>query len=151
MEIKQYPLALTSFQEALRIRRKAVGVKHPLVIRLLNNIGCAYFEMNKLDDAKVSFDEALAVQRDLLKDKNFSKGGVNDEEQQDNGLDLEERNLEADPKEANNMLLSIALTLCNLGSIHLRWGMYDESLTFYEDALMVSAYVVFLLQYWQLN
>jgi len=142
MEIKQYPLALASFQEALRIRRKAVGVKHPLVIRLLNNIGCAYFEMNKLDDAKVSFDEALAVQRDLLKDKNFSKGGVNDEEQQDNGLDLEERNLEADPKEANNMLLSIALTLCNLGSIHLRWGMYDESLTFYEDALMIQESVL---------
>lgn len=142
MEIKQYSSALASFHEALRIRRKALGVKHPLVIRLLNNIGCAFFEMDKLDEAKVSFDEALSVQRDLLKDNNFSRGDdLADDEQRGNGLDLEERNLEADPKEANNMLLSIALTLCNLGSIHLRWGMYEESLTFYEDALMVSTHL----------
>ncbi len=42
-----------------------------------------------------------------------------------------------DPKDAHSMLLSIALTLCNLGSIHLRWGQYDESLVYYEEALLV--------------
>jgi hypothetical protein len=56
---------------------------------------------------------------------------------QGNYLELDERNLEVDPKEAHNMLLSIALTQCNLGSIHLRCGKYDDSLVFYEDALMV--------------
>ena len=142
MEIQQFPLALASFREALRIRRKSLGSKHPLVIRVLNNIGCALFEMDELEEAKYAFHEALVALRELMKDS--SHGGSmtrTDGLPYDQGDDmvLEHRNLDVDPKEAHNMLLSIALTQCNLGSIHLRWGKYDESLVFYEDALMVSA------------
>jgi tetratricopeptide (TPR) repeat protein len=139
MEISEYSFALASFREALRIRRKALGSKHPLVIRLLNNIGCALFEMNDLVEANEAFGEALVVQRDLMKENSLGgrcSDGFSDDVSDD--LALEDKNLEGDPKEAHNMLLSIALTLCNLGSIHLRWGKYDDSLVFYEDALLVS-------------
>jgi tetratricopeptide (TPR) repeat protein len=144
MEIQEYAIALASFREALRIRRKSLGSKHPLVIRLLNNIGCALFEMNNLDDARVAFEEALDLQRGLMRENSLgekcpstseSLKGNKDTNEIGQDLELEE---EIDPREAHNMLLSIALTLCNLGSIHLRWGMYDQSLAFYEEALLVS-------------
>ena len=134
MEIQQYHLALASFREALRIRRKALGFKHPLAIRLLNNIGCALFELNSLSQAEEVFGEALAVQRELMKDNSCSGKAIGIdgllEDVHENNV-LEKRNLEVDPKGAYNMLLSIALTQCNLGSIHLRWGKYDESLFWY--------------------
>lgn len=150
MEMQEYATALASFREALRIRRKALGSKHPLVIRLLNNIGCALFELNDLVESKIAFEEALALQRDLMREnslgeKNNSNGsltGVLETNDEQKDLGLEEKDLEVDPKGAHNMLLSIALTLCNLGSIHLRWGKYDESLVFYEEALLVSAVLI---------
>lgn len=142
MEMQQYPVALSSFQEALRIRRIYLDSKHPLVIRLLNNIGCALFEMSELEQAKEAFDEALVMQRELMKDSSLGGSvtftdGLSDD--QGNDLELQHRDSEVDPKEAHNMLLSIALTQCNLGSIHLRWGKYDESTACYEDALLVSS------------
>ena len=150
MEIQQYHLALASFREALRIRRNALGSKHPLVIRLLNNIGCALFELNDLLEANEAFGEALTVQRELMRDNRCSgKASCTDELQVDidemNDSDLEAMNLKVDPKDAHNMLLSIALTQCNLGSIHLRWGKYDNSLMYYEDALLVSTKHIMLM------
>lgn len=147
MEMQEYATALASFREALRIRRKDLGSKHPLVIRLLNNIGCALFELNDLVESKIAFEEALSLQRDLMRENSFGgKSSCNDSltgvlETNDEQIDLigsEGKNLEMGQKGAHNMLLSIALTLCNLGSIHLRWGKYDESLVFYEEALLVS-------------
>lgn len=135
MEIQEYPLALASFREALRIRRLAFGEKHPLVVRLLNNIGCALFEMEELRDSKVAFEEALSVQRYLMRENNAGGGDEEDEFE----ANFQSKKTEGvDAKGAHNMLLSIALTLRNLGSIHFRWGEYDESLVFYEEALLVS-------------
>lgn len=132
MELKQYPVALASFREALRIRREVLGYKHPLVVRLLNNIGCALFEMDDLAASKAVFDDALRIQRKLMK---LNKGtGL------ENDSGATERTFQVDPKDTHHMLLSIALTLCNLGSIHLRWGEFDESLVFFEEALIVSSH-----------
>jgi hypothetical protein len=41
-------------------------------------------------------------------------------------------------KDSHQMLLSVALTLCNLGSIHLRTGKLDASFVVFEEALLVS-------------
>lgn len=143
MEMREYEVALASFREALRIRILGLGEEHPLVVRLLNNIGCALFEMGDLEESKVIFDKALRLQRLLMREQNGEvKGGRSSSGNGGSSAsrvdDEDGANFAAiDPKDAHSMLLSIALTLCNLGSIHLRWGKYDESLVYYEEALLV--------------
>jgi len=148
MEMREYEVALASFREALRIRILGLGEEHPLVVRLLNNIGCALFEMDDLEESKGIFDEALRLQRLLMREQNGEvKGGRSSSGNGGNsasGVDDEDgaNIVSIDPKDAHSMLLSIALTLCNLGSIHLRWGKYDESSVYYEEALLIQESVL---------
>ena len=139
MELKEFPLALASFREALRIRTKAWtngwglvnSVNHPLIVRLLNNIGCALFEMNELDESRITFENALAMQRELMKMKKsqvVKKAVVDDED--------------IDPKDSYHAPLSIALTLTNLGSIHLRLSEFDKSLVYFEEAVLIQESVL---------
>ena len=156
MELEEFGLALASFREALRIRTKASwgGVVamndntttatatsyHPLIIRLLNNIGCALFELNELMEARVTFENALRMQRELMKGKNNHHSGkkLGSNKEVDGTFDI-------DPRDAYHTPLSIALTLTNLGSIHLRLGEYDKSLVYFEEAVLVSTMYFFSL------
>jgi len=139
MELKEFPLALASFREALRIRTKAWtngwglenSVNHPLIVRLLNNIGCALFEMNELDESQVTFENALAMQRELMKMKKSQ--AVKKEAGDDKDID---------PKDSYHAPLSIALTLTNLGSIHLRLSEFDKSLVYFEEAVLIQESVL---------
>ena len=119
MELSKYEDALVVFKEALRIRRYNLGedCNHTLIVRILNNIGCALFECEKMEEARVAFEETLGMQRVLMK---------------------EDADSEKDKKKEQGMLLSIALTLSNLGSIHLRTGQLDSSLVVFQEALLVS-------------
>ena len=163
-------MALASFCEALRIREKAWAdesneintANHPLIVRLLNNIGCALFELSKLEEARVAFDETLCMQRELMKeDASNGGGGGNDKDSSllrgrssgsgFGGGAAGELSSSADDtdkkKDSHQMLLSIALTLCNLGSIHLRMDRFHASAVVFEEALLVSLVcVVMLLQ-----
>ena len=135
MELKEYDVALASFEEALRIRHVAYGRErphHPLIVRLLNNIGCALFEMDQLEESRLTFENALQMQRRLMKAKRefvLSGGGGED------GNDV-------NPKDAYQMPLSIALTLTNLGSIHLRLSELDKSLVCFEEAVLIQESVL---------
>ena len=149
MELNEFELALASFREALRIRTKASwGVVvmndnnatantttsyHPLIIRLLNNIGCALFELNELMEARVTFENALRMQRELMKGKNNHHSGNK------LGSDKVDGTFDIDPRDAYHTPLSIALTLTNLGSIHVRLKEYDKSLVYFEEAVLVSS------------
>jgi Tfp pilus assembly protein PilF len=119
LECRQYKDALVAFREALQIRRNFLGPKHPKVGKILNNIGCALYEMGELDGARLAFEEALEIQRDTLRNSPSTQ-------------DTDIRN------NTNQMLLSIAATLCNLGSIQFRSGMYEEAGLALEEALLVS-------------
>ena len=148
MELSKYEGALVVFREALRIRRLNLGkdCNHTLIVRILNNIGCALFELDKMEEARVTFEETLCMQRELMKEDisekdvgggkekkvNLAKGrsvGSSSEASSSGG---------SDKKKEDHMLLSIALTLCNLGSIHLRTGQLDASFVVFEEALLVS-------------
>jgi len=145
MELKEHGVGLASFREALRIRNKATwddhgdhgGVEnnnHPLIVRLLNNIGCALFEMNELAESRLTFENALRMQRELMRVKN-KKGMVAVIDNGDDPFDI-------DPKDAYHAPLSIALTLTNLGSIHLRMREFDKSLVYYEEAVLIQESVL---------
>ena len=164
MELHRYEKALVVFREALRIRRvNFLGGKdcnHTLIVRVLNNIGCALFELERLEEAEGAFEETLVMQRELMKVDQGGGGGERETGVKGNsslgkgGGGSAESSLGADmaekKKDSHHMLLSIALTLSNLGSIHLRTGKLEASFVAFEEALLVSvdAYLIVVFVLW---
>jgi len=125
LEIDEHRPALRAFRAALGIRRKSLDRADPKIARLLNNIGCSLFELGQLIDAKVAFEEALAIQRCIMRHNSprcFDKGSK--------------------PNNVNHVLLTIAATLCNLGSIQLRWKMHEKAIVVLEEALLIQESVL---------
>jgi len=125
LELQQYRDALVAFRGALHIRRDTLGSKHPKVGKILNNIGCALFELEEFRGATLAFEEALEIQRETLhQTPAFSS------EQEDGS------------KVTYQIMLSIASTLCNIGSIKLRKELYDEASVAMEEALLIQQSVL---------
>uniref|UniRef100_A0A7S4S0S9 Kinesin light chain n=2 Tax=Ditylum brightwellii TaxID=49249 RepID=A0A7S4S0S9_9STRA len=141
LELKQYKSALVAFRDGLRIRRKFLGSKHPKVAKILNNIGCCLVEIGEMKGSMLAFQEALEIQRYNMKSNpgvlmpddgsiiigsgsggNGGSGGIRNN--------------------SNQILLSIASTLCNIGSICLRWGQFDEACVALEEALLIQQSVL---------
>jgi tetratricopeptide (TPR) repeat protein len=120
LECRKFKKSISHFREALRIRRRCYGPKHLKVAKLLNNIGCALYELNELEVAEVAFEEALDIQRSTLREVPVQ--------------DLEEP--------TNQILLSIASTLSNIGSIKLYWGQNGEASIDLEEALLIQQSVL---------
>lgn len=120
LECRKFKKAISHFREALRIRRKCYGPKHLKVAKLLNNIGCALYELNELEVAKLAFEEALGIQRSTLRE-------------------VPTQDLEEPP---NQILLSIASTLSNIGSIKLYWGQHGDASIDLEEALLIQQSVL---------
>jgi TolA-binding protein len=119
LESRQFEMALKSFRDALHIRQNFLGSRHPKCSKILNNIGCALYSLEEYGEAKNAFDEALDIQRDSLRNLPSSEGT------ESNGM------------QSNSLLLSTASTLCNIGSIRLRWGEFDEAAVALDEALLV--------------
>jgi len=107
--------ALALLQEALAIRRKHFGNIHLLVAKVLNNIGCAYMDSNKPQQAMGSFESAIDVQRALSADS----GGK-------------------DNYDANTIMNGIAVTLCNLALVYSQLSKHEKCSICYMEALTVS-------------
>lgn len=127
LESHSFEDALVAFREALHIRRAFLGPRHPKCAKVLNNIGCAQYSLDDLESSMLSFEEALDIQRDVLRMIPSS------EEAQD-----------TTSAQSNTVLLSISSTLCNIGSIRLRWGQFDEAGVALDEALLVC-YLLFCL------
>jgi outer membrane protein assembly factor BamD (BamD/ComL family) len=120
LESKNYHEALAAFHDALNIRRNFLGPRHTKCSKILNNIGCALYSIEDLPEAKRAFDEALEIQRDGLRSLPTIEGS------ESNGV------------QGNTLLLSMASTLCNIGSIRLRWGDFEKAEIALEESLLVS-------------
>lgn len=116
----EYGDALEIFNEALEMREReelqlsagADTKKIQLSIaKILNNIGCVYFEYGDIIDAKQTFDEALELQRLIL----------------DN----------ADPY-AEPGFLAMASTMCNMGYVHLEQEEFADATSILEEALCIQ-------------
>jgi len=125
LEINQYKVALHAFYQSLSIRRKALNRSDPRVARLLNNIGCCLHEIGQLEGAILAFDEALDIQREVM--RTMTPGKVCERNGRNN---------------VNNLLLTIAATLFNIGSLKLRCKLYDDSLIMLEEALIIQESVL---------
>lgn len=119
LESKKHRKAIGAFREALKIRRKCHGNTHPRVAKILNNIGCALYELNELEVAQVAFEEALSIQRELLRDL---------------PVDSEDN--------SEGSLLAIASTQCNIASIKLYCGEFDDAAVDLEEAMLIQQCVL---------
>lgn len=124
LESNEHREALIAFRKALSIRHKHLGPKHPKIAKILNNMGCSLFELNELRGAMLAFEETLDIQRDMMKTKPES---IVDE---------------SGPASAEQLLLSVAATLCNIGSIKLRLGYEEEAIVALEEALLIQQSVL---------
>jgi eukaryotic-like serine/threonine-protein kinase len=61
--------SLQCCQEILAIRERTVGRLHPQYSAVLGNIGNTYADMGRLDEAEAYLREALAIDRQVLSDK----------------------------------------------------------------------------------
>ena len=141
LELGKHKKAIVNFRQALRIRRRAFGPKHPKVAKILNNIGCGLYELNELQVAKVAFEEALDIQRETLRMMMTDESNV--VENDNKGSTPTKRPL-SEPQDdtPNQVLLSIASTLCNIGSIRLYWGHFNEANVDLEEALLIQQSVL---------
>lgn len=120
LESQNYLEALSAFRDALHIRQTLLGPKHIKCSKILNNMGCVLYSMEDFKSSKRAFDEALEIQREALRSFHSNEGN------------------ESNGKQSNTLLLSMASTLCNIGSIRLRWREFDKAIVALEEALLVS-------------
>lgn len=117
LDSKQYERALDCFRGALAIREDYFGSHHMKVAKILNNMGCVFFEMNEHSDAESAFKEALDIQRFLLSKTESSSN-------------------------ANAILLSIASTQSNIGSILLKKKEFSDAIAAFDEALVLQQSVL---------
>ena len=115
LETQQLKSAIMVFREALKIRRSCLGPKHPKVAKILNNIGCALYDLNEVQVARVAFEEALAIQRDKRRVQPLDSECASD-----------------------HLLLSMASTLSNLGSLNIASSQFDDAAALLEEALLIQ-------------
>jgi tetratricopeptide (TPR) repeat protein len=119
LEVERIGEALVSFREALHISRNALGPKHIKCSKILNNIGCALYTNDELEESRSAFAEALDIYR-------YSLNHVDDTQEASKSN-----------SHSNNLMMSMASTLCNIGSIELRYGQLDEAEIALDEALLV--------------
>jgi len=120
LSLKQYDDALDVLNEALDLREREVSTstdprKQLLVAKILNNIGCVYYEYGDMRAARKTLNEALKIQEEIL------------------GSD--------DPTSEPG-LLSMASTMCNVGYVYLERKKFDDAIVMFEEALSIQEEVL---------
>jgi len=121
LSMKKYDNALDVLNEALDLREWEVSQsrdskKQLLVAKILNNIGCVYYEYGDMRAARKTLNEALKIQEEIL-------------------------GAEQDPA-AEPGLLGMASTMCNVGYVCLSRRKYDDAMVMFEEALAIQEEVL---------
>ena len=120
LSLKRYDDALDVLNEALDLREREVSTssdtkKQLLVAKILNNIGCVYYEYGDMRAARKTLNEALKIQEEIL--------GSNDPTSEPG-------------------LLSMASTMCNVGYVYLERRKFDDAIVMFEEALSIQEEVL---------
>jgi tetratricopeptide (TPR) repeat protein len=67
--LANYTTAKESFEQALAIRKEALGEKHPDTASSLNNLGALLFSMGDYSATRLYFEQALAIRKEVLGEK----------------------------------------------------------------------------------
>lgn len=116
---REFEDSLEIFNEALEMRERESSrcydeddkkKSNLQIAKILNNIGCVYFEYGEFIDAKDTYDEALEIQRDILSETEIT-----------------------DP-----VNLAMASTLCNLGYSCLEERDWSAAIKHLKEALNIQ-------------
>lgn len=107
---KEFHGSLEAFNEALDIMERNFGEEDIRVAKILNNLGCVYFEFGDLVSAEKTFEDTVEMQRSILAASKGDKPGS----------------------------LSIMSTLCNMGYVYLEQAKYYDAIVVLDEALSVS-------------
>jgi tetratricopeptide (TPR) repeat protein len=102
--------ALSVFENARKIRQQILSSENHQYAMVLNNLACVKFLMDQPKSALAMFQEAKEIQLRVMK----SSSTV--------GLDL----------------IHVGTTLCNMAYMQLHLKFYDEALSSFQEALLVS-------------
>ena len=114
---REFEESLSIFNEALALREEKAEIDKDdkkvnlQVAKVLNNIGCVYFEYGELSNALGTFEEALDIQKQYLG---------------------------ADDPTVEPGVLSMASTMCNIAYVHIEQDSYRSAIYMLEQALQVS-------------
>mmetsp|Transcript_31951 Transcript_31951/g.38889 ORF Transcript_31951/g.38889 Transcript_31951/m.38889 type:complete len:368 (+) Transcript_31951:281-1384(+) len=145
LRCREHGLALKSFKQAVRIRRKILGDSHLSVGKALDRVGLACARMGSLDWALVALSEAFKIRFDALGPWHVD---VADSLNNMAGVYLR-RNELIEACEAYEEVLSVrravfgpdhpsvAVTLNTLAKIYLRSNRFDEALSMYYETLRI--------------
>jgi tetratricopeptide (TPR) repeat protein len=112
--LQDFDKALSTFQALLTHLRKRFGYTHFGVAIILNNIGICHYEFGGLLAALKSFEEAVEILRDAIK------------------------NCQEDSDEMNHLLILLGRSLNNLSFIRFKRKEYAEAVVALEEGLKVQ-------------
>jgi tetratricopeptide (TPR) repeat protein len=108
---KEFHDSIETFNDALEICENKFGKNDIRVCKILNNIGCIYFEFGDLDASEKVFLEATDMQRELKDQRgNKDKPGA----------------------------LTSMSTLCNIGYVYIDGSKYDKAIGVLEEAMLIQ-------------
>jgi len=143
---------LSSFQQAVRVRKGSIGRDHPDVAVSLVKVGITQLLLRSFDGALVTFREALSVRRHALGHLHPSTariynniGCVHVEFSElrearrafESALDVQRNALCYEP-ENTQLLLGATTTLCNLSYLYTHRGAYGKAALVLEEALSLQ-------------
>lgn len=114
---REFEDSLSAFNEALALREERLDRKEDdrklnlQVAKVLNNIGCVYYEYGELHNALKTFEEALEIQQQYLG---------------------------ADDPTVEPGVLSMASTMCNIAYVHIEDKNFTSASYMLEQAFQVS-------------
>jgi len=120
LSLEHFDESIEAFNEAIEIREmestetksKQKREKITLQIaKILNNIGSVYFEYGDLDNAVDTYEEALDMQRESIKEKGYKN----------------------EPE-----FLAMASTMCNIGYVYLEENKWCDAIPIIEEALKIQ-------------
>jgi tetratricopeptide (TPR) repeat protein len=104
-QLNRHAVAMKAYEHCLEVARQ--NGDEAAVANTLNNLGILHSEVNRMDDARQVFEEALKIRRELAN------------------------------KNPETYLPDVAMTLNNLGNLHSDQNRMDDARQAYEEALKI--------------
>mmetsp|Transcript_54480 Transcript_54480/g.132221 ORF Transcript_54480/g.132221 Transcript_54480/m.132221 type:complete len:572 (+) Transcript_54480:87-1802(+) len=140
--------ALHNFQKAATARKFCLPSNHPDIAVSLDRLGIVYFALNRIIEARESFEEALGICRieDATRAKILCNLGAAHYQHEDYGkailvftraLEIQRQWLDG-PVRRETLVYDASVTLSNLGTCYQRKGDCDLAYFVYEEAWLLQ-------------
>ena len=140
-----YVKALDFYRQALSMREKVLGFKHPVRAKTLNNMGATYYNLGEYTKALQCYHEALALQKKVLgsqhPDLAYSLNNIGnvlrEQGEYRKAIGYLQQSLKFKEKLLGSEHPLVASTLYNLGATYQNLAEYQKSMEHFRKALSI--------------